>query len=224
MFSLLLTIVTPSLIAVPSLEAKPVVPVPAIQTKTKQLPGRVGQIFIIGNEVTPSSTILSCLKLSPGELLSGRDKAAADRRLSGLRLLGIRAKWSLLKPVTSSETSVYRDILVTVEETWLTVLLLGPRSEMDRIASGIESCSNRINTHCFGKDHALGAIFHLPCSLLGVVYRVAPTSTLLVASRDSILLRSLVHLLIGVPETLTVMVPFLGTSPKSVIRLPDPGR
>ena len=201
MFPLLLTILTPSLVASPVLQAK-------------QLPTRVGHIFIVGDDTTPIRTILGRLPLFPGRTISVRDGATITRHLSGLRLLGIRAKWSLVEPGPGRESGAYRDIAIKVEETWLTVVLLGPQSAMDALLTRVGSCVNATVTYCFGEDPTLVALVRLPCDLLELAYRVAPTSTLLAACGGAIHIKCMVYLLVGVPEALTGMGPVLGASSK----------
>ncbi len=55
-------------------------------------PLRVGQIFIVGNKVTPNGIILDRLPLYPGQLLTFPGLRAAERKLEWLRWLGISAK------------------------------------------------------------------------------------------------------------------------------------
>jgi hypothetical protein len=198
MFPLLLTILTPSLIAAPALQAK-------------QPPVRVGQIFIVGNHITLRSTILDRLSLFPGQILSDRERATATRRLSGLRIFGIRAKWSL---VDHDSDSSYKDIRITVEETWLTWILLGPRSAMDDLLPQVSSGVSGVVTYCFGRDHAISTIVHTSCDLFEAVYNVAPASTLSTLCAKSPLLAIGVHLSIGIPESLSVLAPVLGAPSK----------
>src|SRR4051812_9687684 len=63
--------------------------VPAVAPPAHNPPTCVGQIFIVGNEVTPGGLILEQLPLYPGQVLSDTDLARAARSLSSLRLLGI---------------------------------------------------------------------------------------------------------------------------------------
>jgi hypothetical protein len=51
-------------------------------------PARVGQIVIIGNEVTPQVLIADRLQLYPGQVLTAPELRAAQRRLRWLTLLG----------------------------------------------------------------------------------------------------------------------------------------
>jgi len=75
-------------------------------------PARVGQIFIVGNEVIPQRVILARLPLYPGQLLTYPDLRAAERKLGRLRLLGIDSSVKVLDPGASE----FNDILVTVQE------------------------------------------------------------------------------------------------------------
>ncbi len=85
-------------------------------------PARVGQIFIIGNEVTPDTLILDQLPLHPGQVMSFKDLKAAERNLY-LNLQGVGLIVQVLDP---DEKSQYKDILVKVQETpVLTFLLVG---------------------------------------------------------------------------------------------------
>ncbi len=92
----------------------------------------VGQVIIVGNEVTPRGIILARLPLSTGQRITGTDIAAADRSLLWLRLLGIRSTVLLIDGGDS--VNAIKDVLVEVRETSLTPLLASP---VDRLREGL---------------------------------------------------------------------------------------
>jgi hypothetical protein len=77
-----------------------------------EMPGRVGQIFVVGNDVTPQQLILDGLPLYAGHVLTRENLRAADWRLKRLTLLGVRASVSLL----DDSQPKFKDILVEVHE------------------------------------------------------------------------------------------------------------
>ena len=177
--------------------------------------GRVGQIFIVGNTVTPQDTILRCLpNFFPGVQLTAQDGATATRRLAGLRLLGIRARRSIANPAHDS-ASAYKDIMVEVEESWLTWLLLGPRSRVDDLVGRMNSSARYVGTACFGEDsYILRNLGRDICGLFETAYAVAPTPILSTACQGSMPLVCMVRVFIGVPETLSFVAPLLGAPRK----------
>jgi outer membrane protein assembly factor BamA len=87
-------------------------------------PTRVGQIFIAGNEVTPSDVIVSRLSLFPGQAFSAAGVRAAKWNLAWLQLLGIGSTVELLGEADT------KDILVKVHETPITWFLVGLPEEI----------------------------------------------------------------------------------------------
>jgi len=88
-------------------------------------PARVGQIFIVGNKVTPGVIIVDreFPSLSPGQILSFVNLCAARRNLSWLHLVGVGSTVEVLDPDGQSE---FKDIVVKVQEIpVLTYLLVG---------------------------------------------------------------------------------------------------
>jgi hypothetical protein len=112
---------TPGLLIVAVVGSLPVaeeVPAPV-----EKPPARVGQIFIIGNEVTPQDVILGQLQLYSAQVLTSADLRSAERRLIWLSLLGVGASVTAL----DDGESEYKDIQVTVKETALTHLIFRVR-------------------------------------------------------------------------------------------------
>jgi outer membrane protein assembly factor BamA len=94
-------------------------------------PARVGQIFILGNKVTPQGFILDRLELYPGQVLTDADLCAARRRLLRLTVLGIGSSVSVSDDPTAS---AYKDVCVQVNEAPIAYLLIGvPNALLDRL-------------------------------------------------------------------------------------------
>src|SRR5262249_15945307 len=91
-------------------------------------PARVGQVYVIGNEVTKQNVILRQVPLYPGQLLTYPDLRVAERNLARLNIFemnpenGIRPTVSVLDPEGDCPS---KDILVNVKETQTGSLLFG---------------------------------------------------------------------------------------------------
>jgi outer membrane protein assembly complex protein YaeT len=91
-------------------------------------PARVGQVIIVGNEVTRQNVILRQLPLYPGQILTYPDLRVAERNLARLNIFemspenGIRPTVSVLD---NDPDNPYKDILVQVQETHTGSLLFG---------------------------------------------------------------------------------------------------
>ncbi len=91
-------------------------------------PARVGQIFVVGNEITRQNVILRQVPLYPGQLLAYPELRAAERNLSRLNLFetngetGVRPTVTVMDPDSDSE---FKDILVSVQEARTGSLLFG---------------------------------------------------------------------------------------------------
>lgn len=91
-------------------------------------PARVGQIIIIGNEVTRENVIRRQIPLYPGQVLSYPDVRLAELNLARLNIFennqetGIRPTVNVLDP---DPDNPYKDVLVTVQETQTGSLLFG---------------------------------------------------------------------------------------------------
>lgn len=91
-------------------------------------PARVGQIIVIGNEVTRENVIRRQIPLYPGQVLTYPELRVAERNLSRLNIFenkpeaGVRPTVTVLDPDSDSE---YKDVLVTVQETQTGSLLFG---------------------------------------------------------------------------------------------------
>jgi outer membrane protein assembly complex protein YaeT len=91
-------------------------------------PSKVGQIIIVGNEVTKQNVILRQIPLYPGQVLSYPDLRLAERNLQKLGIFenkpeeGIRPSVTVIDPDSDSE---YKDLLVTVQETQTGSLIFG---------------------------------------------------------------------------------------------------
>lgn len=81
---------------------------------------RVGQIFIIGNDVTPHDIILEAVGLCPGERITRAELRAAERRLAGLGLFrterGREPRVRILTSPLLGKDQEFFDIRVDVEE------------------------------------------------------------------------------------------------------------
>jgi outer membrane protein assembly factor BamA len=83
---------------------------------------RVGQIFIVGNEKTRSGVILKQARLFPGQVLDIADLRKAEESLVRLdrfvidRTKGIRPTVTVLPNPTTDTDSVYRDVLITIQD------------------------------------------------------------------------------------------------------------
>lgn len=90
-------------------------------------PSKVGQIFIVGNEVTQDRVIRRVIGLYPGQTLRYPELKIAERDLTRLNIFkmdpenGIRPTLTVLE----NEDSEYKDILVQVQETQTGSLLFG---------------------------------------------------------------------------------------------------
>ena len=91
-------------------------------------PAKVGQIKIVGNDVTRQNVILRQIPLYPGQVLTYPDLRAAEANLARLNIFenkpdeGIRPTVSVIDPDSPTE---YKDILVKVQETATGSLLFG---------------------------------------------------------------------------------------------------
>ena len=89
---------------------------------------RVGEIYIVGNEVTRQNVIMRQIPLYPGQLLTYPDLHVAERNLSRLNIFeanpeaGIRPTVTVLDPDSDSE---FKNILVQVQETRTGAVMLG---------------------------------------------------------------------------------------------------
>jgi outer membrane protein assembly factor BamA len=94
----------------------------AAPPSTENTQARVGQIFIIGNERTRQNVILSQVPLSPGQVLSYPALREAERNLRRLDIFECSPDGSVRPTVTLLDNpvdpdSLYKDILITVQET-----------------------------------------------------------------------------------------------------------
>jgi outer membrane protein assembly complex protein YaeT len=91
-------------------------------------PARVGQVQVIGNEVTKQNVIIRQVPLYPGQILTYPDLRLAERNLARLNIFetnpetGVRPTVTVLDPDSDSE---FKDVLVTVQETHTGSLLFG---------------------------------------------------------------------------------------------------
>ena len=94
----------------------------------KPTPNRVGQIYIIGNNVTRDNVIRRQLELYPGQILEYPNLKQAEVNLARLNIfemnqeLGIRPTVTVLDP---EGDSIYKDVLVSVQEARTGSLLFG---------------------------------------------------------------------------------------------------
>src|SRR5262249_49590239 len=79
---------------------------------------RVGQLVIVGNDVTPDRVILEAVEIYPGQLLQAADLRRAEDALAKLGLFVVDAEKGVRPTVTAlDEENGYRDILITVKES-----------------------------------------------------------------------------------------------------------
>src|SRR5262249_52138710 len=86
---------------------------------TERPPARVGQIYVVGNEVTRQNVILRQLQVYPGQILSYPDLRLSERNLARLQIFennpetGVRPTVTVLDPDSDNP---FKDLLVTVQE------------------------------------------------------------------------------------------------------------
>jgi hypothetical protein len=80
----------------------------------------VGDVIIVGNEVTQQSLILDSIKLYPGTVLTDADLDSASLRLKWLSVFGVGTSVSIL-----GGQRPHKDILILVRETPMTYVLQG---------------------------------------------------------------------------------------------------
>jgi outer membrane protein assembly factor BamA len=91
-------------------------------------PARVGQVIVVGNDVTRQNVILRQVPLYPGQVLTYPDLRLAERNLQKLNIFendpekGIRPTVTVLDPESDSE---FKDVLVNVQETHTGSLMFG---------------------------------------------------------------------------------------------------
>src|SRR5206468_9468693 len=91
-------------------------------------PARVGQVYVVGNEVTRQNVILRQVPLYPGQVLTYPDLRVAERNLAKLNIFesnpeaGVRPTVSVIDPDGPNPA---KDILVNVQETHTGSLLFG---------------------------------------------------------------------------------------------------
>jgi outer membrane protein assembly factor BamA len=78
---------------------------------------KIGQIFIVGNEVTRSSVVLEALGLYPGQVLRPEDLRAAEKNLARLGIFTVDPARGIRPTVTVTEgDGEFSDILVWDDE------------------------------------------------------------------------------------------------------------
>jgi len=80
----------------------------------KAAPARVGQIFIVGNEITRANVILRPVNLFPGQTLRYPDLAEAQRNVATLGIFKRGSVTAEDDPVNPA--SEYKNVFVNVEE------------------------------------------------------------------------------------------------------------
>src|SRR5262249_9320679 len=94
----------------------------------KPTPSRVANVIIVGNTVTRDNVIRRQLELYPGQILEWPNLKVAEVNLARLNIfemnqeLGIRPTVTVLDPESDS---IYKDILVSVQEARTGSLLFG---------------------------------------------------------------------------------------------------
>jgi outer membrane protein assembly complex protein YaeT len=109
-------------------------------------PARVGEIRIVGNEVTRDNVILRQIPLLPGQILTYPDLRLAERNLAKLNIFkadpaqGVRPTLSVIDPDVDSP---FKDILVQVQETETGSLLFGVGVNSDAGLTGSIALNER---------------------------------------------------------------------------------
>jgi outer membrane protein assembly complex protein YaeT len=91
-------------------------------------PARVGQVIVVGNEVTKQNVILRQVPLYPGQVLTYPDLRLAETNLARLNIFesnpesGVRPTVTVLDPDSEGE---FKDVLVNVQETHTGSLMFG---------------------------------------------------------------------------------------------------
>jgi outer membrane protein assembly complex protein YaeT len=90
-------------------------------------PAKVGQIFIVGNDVTQDRVIRRVLGLYPGQTLRYPELRIAERDLARLNIFDMNPELGIRPTITVLEDtdSEFKDLLVTVKETHTGSLLFG---------------------------------------------------------------------------------------------------
>jgi hypothetical protein len=83
--------------------------------RKKEVCGRVGNVFIIGNTLSPDSIILRAIHLSPGEEFTLADLRSAERNLARLKIFKDDPA-PLVRIIDREGDSTYKDIRVDVSE------------------------------------------------------------------------------------------------------------
>jgi outer membrane protein insertion porin family len=93
----------------------------------EKAPAKVGQIFIIGNEVTQDRVIRRQLGLYPGQTLRFPELRLAEANLARLNIFDINPELGIRPTITvlDDTDSEFKDILVQVKETHTGSLLFG---------------------------------------------------------------------------------------------------
>jgi outer membrane protein assembly complex protein YaeT len=95
---------------------------------TERPPARVGQIFIVGNEVTKDRVILRQIPLYPGQVLTYPDLRVAESNLARLNIFEMKPEQGIRPTVTVIDPDLpqeYKDLLVQVHETQTGSLMFG---------------------------------------------------------------------------------------------------
>jgi outer membrane protein insertion porin family len=88
-------------------------------------PARVGQIMIVGNERTRQNVILRQIPLYPGQLLTYPDIELGQRNLQRLNIFANQPEPPKIEVLNPESDSVYKDILVKVQEDNTGSLMFG---------------------------------------------------------------------------------------------------
>jgi hypothetical protein len=129
-----------SLLAVGLASAAPAAAPPATtNVRVQEKPtARVGQIFIVGNEVTHHNVILRELPLFPGGILYYPDLKQAEKKLTSLDAFKSGAKPPTVTVIDnpSDPDNPYKDILISVQETAAGSLMFGDGVNSDNGLTG----------------------------------------------------------------------------------------
>jgi outer membrane protein insertion porin family len=97
-------------------------------TVNEQAPAKVGQVIIVGNDVTQDRVIRRVLGLYPGQTLRYPELRIAERDLARLNIFDVNAEQGIrptVEALPSPDDSEFRDVLVTVKEAHTGSIMIG---------------------------------------------------------------------------------------------------
>ena len=89
-------------------------------------PKRIGQIFVVGNEITRQDVILKDVNLVPGQVLYYSDLAAAQRNVARLGIFKPGSVQVTAEDDPNNPHSEYKNVFINIEETCTSSVYLMP--------------------------------------------------------------------------------------------------